>query len=133
MYSYRKPTKSLGTRLGRGIVDKGFGTGKIFLHEHASHMIIFAGSKNEVVNGGPDDASYYIADGCGVGITCGENITVEDAGGNEQTNQWTVDTFLKLFNCQILLCAKDFSRFAFTLLYKPCLVLCGFLETSTFL
>ena len=54
-----KPTKNLGTRLGRGIVDKGLGTEKIFLHKHASYMIIFAGSKNEVVNGGPDDGSYY--------------------------------------------------------------------------
>ena len=29
----------------------------------------------------------YIADGRGVATTGGENITVEDAGGNEQTLQ----------------------------------------------
>ena len=41
----------------------------------------------------------YIADGCGVATTGGENITVEDAGGNEQTLQCTLDTkFLKMFN-----------------------------------
>ena len=101
VYSHKKPTKNLGTRLGRGIVDEGFCTENIFIHKHASHIwSIFAASKNEVVNGGPDDASYYIVDGCGVAITGGENITVMDGGGNEQTLQWTVDTFLKMSNVQ---------------------------------
>ena len=43
--------------------------------------------------------SAALADGCGVAITGGENITVENAGWNEQTLQCTLDTkFLKMFN-----------------------------------
>ena len=68
---------------------------------------VFAASKNEVVNGGPDDASYlmmlviYIADGCGDATTGGENITVEDAGGNEQTLQCTLAPFSKCLTFSI--------------------------------
>ena len=46
-------------------------------------MTAFTASK-EVFHDGPENASYYTADGCGVAITGGENITVEDAGGKEQ-------------------------------------------------
>ena len=66
----------------------------------------------------------YIADGCGVATTGGENITVEDAGGNEQTLQCTLAPFLKCLTFGISQepnssCAKDFSRFALTWFYKP--------------
>ena len=83
---------------GRGVVDKEFGARKIFIHKHASYDRFLQRVKKEVFKDGPESASYYIADGCGVAITGGENITVEDAGGKEQTLQWTLDTFLKMSN-----------------------------------
>ena len=89
LYSHKK---------GRGIVDKEFVARKIFVHKHTLYERFLQRVKKEVFHGGPENASYYNADRCGVAITGGENITVEDAGGKEQTLQWTLDTFLKMSN-----------------------------------
>ena len=99
MYSHKK---------GRGIVDREFGTRKIFIHKRASYDRFLQRIKKEVFSGGLDDASYYIADGSGVAITGGENITVEDASGNENTVPWMLDTFLKMSNIRYQSRAKFF-------------------------
>ena len=72
---------------GRGIVDKEFGMRKFFIHKHASYRIGFCKVKTKLLMLGLMMLVIYIADGCGVATTGGENITVEDAGGNEQTLQ----------------------------------------------
>ena len=99
LYSHKK---------GRGVVDKQFGTRKIFVHKHASYDHFLQRVKTEVFHDGTENASYYLADGCGVAITGGENITVEDAGGKEQTLQWMLDAFLKMSNIRYQSRAKFF-------------------------
>ena len=93
---------------GKGVIDRGFGTRKIFIHKQVSYNRFLQRIKREVFPGGPENATYYIADSSGVAIMSGEIISVEDAAGNEQKLQWTLETFLKVSNIRYQSRAKFF-------------------------
>ena len=90
------------------MIDRDFGTRKIVIHKQASYDRFLQHIKREVFPGGPENATYYIADSSGVAIMSGEIISVEDAAGNEQKLQWTLETFLKVSNIRYQSRAKFF-------------------------